>query len=141
MADASPSPAPGAPAQSLISITLVVYLLFGIAAVVPLLAHGFPLILPLFGVLGIVAVIIAYVKRADAAGTWLASHYRWLIRTFWYSLLWGLVGSVIFALLWWLLFLGVAVGYAIWIATTIWVLYRLIRGYLLFKDSRPVPGM
>jgi uncharacterized membrane protein len=141
MADASPSPAPGTPAQSLISITLVVYLLFGIAAVVPLLAHGFPLILPLFGVLGIVAVIIAYVKRADAAGTWLASHYRWLIRTFWYSLLWGLVGSVIFALLWWLLLLGVAVGYAIWIATTIWVLYRLIRGYLLFKDSRPVPGM
>ncbi|HET9763343.1 MAG TPA: hypothetical protein VFR50_07495 [Casimicrobiaceae bacterium] len=141
MADVSPSPAPGMPGQSLISITLVIYLLFGIAAVVPLLAHGFPLILPLFGVLGIVAVIIAYVKRSDAAGTWLASHYRWLIRTFWFSFLWGAIGVVIIALFWWLLGLGIVVGYAIWIATTIWVLYRLIRGYLAFKDSRPVPGM
>lgn len=141
MADVSPSPAPGMPGQSLISITLVIYLLFGIAAVVPLLAHGFPLILPLFGVLGIVAVIVAYVKRSDAAGTWLASHYRWLIRTFWFSFLWGAIGVVIIALFWWLLGLGIVVGYAIWIATTIWVLYRLIRGYLAFKDSRPVPGM
>lgn len=141
MADVSPSPAPGMPGQSLISITLVIYLLFGIAAVVPLLAHGFPLILPLFGLLGIVAVIIAYVKRSDAAGTWLASHYRWLIRTFWFSCLWGAIGVVIIALFWWLLGLGIVVGYAIWIATTIWVLYRLIRGYLAFKDSRPVPGM
>ncbi|HUH95338.1 MAG TPA: hypothetical protein VL742_19615 [Casimicrobiaceae bacterium] len=142
MADVSPpSSAPGAPAQSLISTTLVVYLLFGIAAVVPLLAHGFPLVLPLFGVLGIVALIIAYVKRAEAAGTWLASHYRWLIRTFWFSFLWGAIGAVVIGLFWWLLGLGIVVGYAIWIATTIWVLYRLIRGYLLFKDSRPVPGM
>ncbi|HTS22302.1 MAG TPA: hypothetical protein VMN79_10890 [Casimicrobiaceae bacterium] len=141
MADLPVTPAPDAPSPSLVSTTLVVYLLFGIAAVVPLLAHGFPLVLPLFGVLGIVAVVIAYVKRSDAAGTWLASHYRWLIRTFWFSLLWGVIGGIIAALLWWLLLLGVLIGYGIWIATTIWVLYRLIRGYLLFKENRPVPGM
>jgi uncharacterized membrane protein len=141
MTDIPASPAPGAPSPSLISTTLVVYVLFGIAAIVPLLAHGLPLILPLFGVLGIVGLIIAYVKQGEAAGTWLASHYRWLIRTFWFSFLWGVIGGIIAALLWWLLLLGVVIGYAIWIATTIWVIYRLVKGYWLFKESRPVPGM
>lgn len=140
MADVSPSPAPGVPGQSLITTTLVVYLLFGIAAVVALLSHGFPLAAPLFGVVGIVAIIVAYVKRSDAAGTWLSSHYRWLIRTFWFSALWGVIGWIIFWVLL-IIVVGVFIAYAIWLATTIWVLYRLIRGYLLFKDSRPVPGM
>jgi uncharacterized membrane protein len=40
-----------------------------------------------------------------------------------------------------IILVGIVIAYAIWIATTIWVLYRLIRGYLLFKDSHPVPGM
>lgn len=140
MADVSSSPAPGTPGQSLITTTLVVYLLFGIAAVVALLSHGFPLAAPLFGVVGIVAIIIAYVKRSDAAGTWLASHYRWLIRTFWFSALWGVIGWIIFWVLL-IILVGVFIAYAIWLATTIWVLYRLIRGYLWFKDSQPVPGM
>ena len=117
------------------------YLLFGVAAVLPLLAHGFPLVLPLFGVAGVIGVVLAYVKQSDAVGTWLASHYRWLIRTFWISLVWGVIGGIIAALFWWLFFIGVVIGYAIWIATTIWVLYRLIKGYMLFKDSQPVPGM
>jgi uncharacterized membrane protein len=133
-------PAPGSPAPSLVTTTLIVYVLFAIAAVVPLLAHGFPLVLPLFGVIGIVGVIIAYVKRGEAAGTWLASHYRWLIRTFWFSVLWGVIGAIVFAVLL-IILVGIVIGYVIWVATTIWVIYRLIRGYLLFKDSKPVPGM
>ena len=90
--------------------------------------------------MGIVAIIMAHVKRSDAAGTWLASHYRWLIRTFWFSVIWGVVGGIIFVALF-IILVGIVIAYAIWIATTIWVLYRLIRGYLLFKDSQPVPGM
>ena len=133
-------PGPGSPAPSLVTTTLIVYVLYAIAAVVPLLAHGFPLVLPLFGVIGIVGVIIAYVKRGEAAGTWLASHYRWLIRTFWFSLLWGLVGLLLF-LVFAIVIVGLLLGPLVWIATSIWVLYRLIRGYLLFKDSKPVPGM
>jgi uncharacterized membrane protein len=134
-------PVPGAPAPSLISTTLLIYGLYGLAAVIALAAHGFPPLAPLGGIAGIVAIIMAHVKRGDAAGTWLASHYRWLIRTFWFSLLWGVIGGIIAALFWWLFFIGVVIGYAIWIATTIWVLYRLIKGYMLFKDSQPVPGM
>ena len=93
--------------------------------------------MPLLGIVGIVAVIIAYVKRDDAAGTWVASHLRWLIRTFWWSILWSCDR---------LRDVHHAAGHsrsrlAIWAITSIWVLYRVIRGYLLFKDSRPIPGM
>ena len=90
---------PPAPSASLISTTLVVYALFGVAAVVGLMSSGFPLIAPLSGIVGIIGIILAYVKRGEATGTWLASHYRWLIHTFWYSLLWGCIGAIIFVLL------------------------------------------
>lgn len=141
MTDApTPAGANGAPTQSLISMTLVVYALFGVAAVVALVAHGFPPVAPLGGIVGIVAIIMAHVKRGDAAGTWLASHYRWLIRTFWFSVLWGVVGAIIFVVLL-IVLIGPIIALVIWFVTAIWVLYRLIRGYVLFKDSQPVPGM
>ncbi len=141
MSDAAVPPvANGAPSPALISMTLVIYALFGVAAVAGLASSGFPLIAPLMGIVGIIAIILAYVKRGDAAGTWLASNYRWLIRTFWFSLLWGIVGAVIFVAFA-IILIGLVVGYAIWVATTIWVLYRLIRGYVLFNASQPVPGM
>jgi uncharacterized membrane protein len=141
MTDAPVPPgASGVPSPALISITLVIYALFGVAAVAGLASSGFPLIAPLMGIVGVIAIILAYVKRGEATDTWLASHYRWLIRTFWYSLLWGIVGALIFVLLA-IILIGLVIGYAIWVATTIWVLYRLIRGYLLFSASQPVPGM
>ena len=123
------------PSPSLISTTLVVYALFGVAAVATLVSAGL-LSTPLLGLVGIIGLIVAYVKRGDAAGTWLQSHYRWLIRTFWFSILWNIVGWLALVTL-----IGIPIAIGIWIAVTIWVLYRLIRGYVLFKDSKPVPGM
>lgn len=143
MADFSiPQPASGSPLPpaSLISSTLIVYALFGIGAVAGLISSGFPLALPLTGILGVIGVIFAYVKRGEAQGTWLASHYRWLIRTFWFSLFWGLLGGLILITLG-LILIGIPIAFCIWIVATIWVLYRLIRGYVLFNDSKPVPGM
>jgi uncharacterized membrane protein len=137
--DTQPVVAAGPPA-SLISTTLVIYALYGVAAVAGLVSSGFPLIAPFFGVLGIVSVIIAYVNRARAAGTWLASHYRWLIRTFWFSMLWATIGMLVLVTLG-LILIGIPIAFGIWIAATIWVIYRLVRGYTLFKDSRPIPGM
>ena len=131
---------PASPSASLISTTLLIYALYGIAAVFGLVSSGFPLIAPFFGVLGIVAVIIAYVRRAEAAGTWLASHYRWLIRTFWFSLLWAMVGGLVLVTLG-LILIGIPIAFGIWIAATIWVIYRLVRGYALFKDTKAIPGM
>jgi uncharacterized membrane protein len=130
----------GAPTASLISTTLLVYALFGIAAVSGLVSHGLPLVLPLMGIVGIIAIILAYVKQSETAGTWLASHYRWLIRTFWFSFLWGLIGAVIFAVFL-IILIGPVIAYVIWFVTTLWVVYRLLRGYVLFNDNKAVPGM
>jgi len=128
--DASPGREP--PVTAILSI----YVLFIVAAVMALVAHGFPVVAPLFGMVGIVAIIFAYVKRDDAQGTWVASHVRWLIRTFWFSLAWAVLG-LLFAVT----IIGIVVAYPVWIADTLWVLYRLIRGIVLFNQSRPVPRM
>ena len=123
-----------------VTATLVVYVLFAVAAFAALASHGLPVIAPLFGLVGIVAIIAAYVKRDDAAGTWLASHLRWLIRTFWWSLLWAVIGMIVLVLLG-IILIGIPIAWFIWLVDTLWVIYRLIRGFLLFKDNKPVPGM
>lgn len=119
---------------------LVVYALFAVAAVIGIASHGFPLFAPLFGLIGLIAIVVAYVKRSEATGTWLASHFRWLIRTFWWSLLWAMIGGLVFVTLG-LILIGIPIALAIWAVDTIWVIYRVIRGYLLFHSSQPVPGM
>jgi uncharacterized membrane protein len=141
------NPAPQTPEVPLtagnppVSATLLAYALFGVGAIAGLVSSGFPAVAPLLGLVGIAGVIVAYVKRDDAQGTWVASHLRWLIRTFWYSLLWGAIGGIVFVLLFIVFLLGPLLAIAIWGAASIWVLYRVIRGYLLFNESRPIPGM
>ena len=137
----APSPAPDAAAgRPPISGALLAYALFGAAAVVALVSSGFPAIAPLMGLVGIAGLIVAYVKRGDAQGTWVASHFTWLIRTFWYSLFWGVVGGVVLLVLG-IILIGIPIALLIWAVASIWVIYRVIRGYLVFKESRPMPGL
>jgi uncharacterized membrane protein len=82
------------------------------------------------GVTWIVAVVINYVKREDVAGTWLESHFSWQIRTFWWGLLWGVIG-VITAF--------IVVGFAVLFADTVWIIYRIVKGWLRLSENRPVP--
>ena len=122
------------------SAGLLAYALFGTAAVVALVSSGLPVVAPLMGIIGIAGLIVAYVKRDEAQGTWVASHLRWLIRTFWFSFLWGVVGWVVLLVLG-LILIGIPIALLIWAVASIWVIYRVIRGYLLFKDSKPIPGL
>jgi uncharacterized membrane protein len=116
-----------------------VYVLYAIAGVVSLISAGMT-IAPLFGLIGIVGLVIAYVKQDEARGTWVASHLKWLMRTFWWGLFWAIVGWL-FLITLGLILIGIPIAYAIWFGASIWILYRVIRGYLLFKDSKPIPGM
>ena len=135
-----PSPAVPTPTSNVpVSTTLVVYILFALAAVVALVGHGMLVGAPLLTIIGIVAVIIAYVKRDEARGTWTESHLTWLIRTFWWSLLWNCVGWLVLITLG-IILIGFPIAIGIWVITTIWVIYRLVRGYLYFKDSKPIPA-
>ncbi len=126
----------GAAGHPPVNAATLVYLLFAIAVIGALAAHGLIVIAPLVGLAGVAGVIIAYVKRGEAQGTWVASHLTWLIRTFWWSLLWGLVGAILFVTL-----IGIPIAIAIFVATSIWGIYRVIRGFLAFKDSAPLPGV
>ena len=136
-----PAPNAGATAGAPpISAALLAYALFGTAAVIALVSSGFHFVAPLMGIVGIGGLIVAYVKRGDAQGTWVASHFSWLIRTFWYSFLWGVVGAVVLLVLG-IILIGIPIALLIWAVASIWVIYRVIRGYLLFKESRPIPGM
>jgi uncharacterized membrane protein len=136
-----PAPSAGAAAGSPpVSAGLLAYALFGTAAVIALVSSGFHFVAPLMGLVGIAGLIVAYVKRGDAQGTWVASHFTWLIRTFWYSLFWGVVGAVVLLVLG-IILIGIPIALLIWAGASIWVIYRVIRGYLVFKESRPIPGL
>ena len=101
--------------SSLVSLTQVIYILQ---------ALGY-----LTGISYIAAVIINYVKIDDVRGTWLESHFRWQIRTFWYSMLWYALGALTFFIL---------IGYVLIVFTTFWVLYRIIKGWLRLYDNKPM---
>lgn len=151
---------------------LVVYILMALPGLLPLALGG---LYPLFGfalamllsgaalfftggtfLLPIVAMIAAYVERSVVAGTWLESHFTWAIRTFWLSILWSVIISVVLALL----LLGafgaatsstpdvagalVAAGSSYfaalvaWVVLSIWYLYRMVRGLIYLANLRPM---
>ena len=126
----------GAAGNPPVNAATLVYILFAIAVVGTLASSGLVAFAPLVGLAGIAGVIVAYVKRGDAQGTWVASHLTWLIRTFWWSLLWDLIAVLLFVTL-----IGIPIAIAILVATSIWGIYRLVRGFLSFKDSEPIPGV
>jgi len=140
MADYTVSPAPRTENRPPETATLVAYLLFGAAAVLQILGSGLVVPAPLLTFIGIAGVIVAYVKRGEARGTWVESHLTWLIRTFWWSTIWAMIGWVIFLVLA-IVLIGLALGPLIWAITAIWVLYRVIRGFIAFSGSRPIPGV
>lgn len=97
------------------NLTTIIYALYAVSLV--------------FGVTCLVAIVINYVKRDDVAGTWLESHFRWQIRTFWFSLLWGLIGVATTFII---------VGFAILFADLIWYIYRIVKGWIRLNDGKPM---
>jgi uncharacterized membrane protein len=122
------------PLPSTITAAHVVYALHAFAIVVGV--AGSPTVIGSFvgSLPSIAAVILSYVKRGDARGTWLESHYRWQIRTFWLALLWVLI-AVVAALT----VIGIVLTIAIFVALTFWLVYRIARGWLRLQDHRPMP--
>jgi uncharacterized membrane protein len=84
--------------------------------------------------LAVVAVIIGIFTRDNVRGAWVETHYSWLMRTFWWSLLGIVVGWILF-----FTFIGIPLAVLLWIALGIWYLYRVIRGWLLLNDGKPAP--
>ncbi|HLW04297.1 MAG TPA: hypothetical protein VKY38_01805 [Azoarcus sp.] len=83
----------------------------------------------LIGLSSIVAIIMNYVKKDDVAGTFLESHFRWQINTFWFALGWVVLGF---------LTLAVMIGWLILFANAVWFIYRLVKGFLYLNDNKPM---
>jgi len=137
MADPLP-PAGTAPQPSLISYTHWMYALHILSALMGVFTSATVIGQFVFGIPSIVAVVMNYVRRDEARGTWLESHFSWQLRTFWFAALaFVLIGLFSLPLV---LLLGL--GILTWMlgafVVGIWILYRMARGWLRLKDSRPV---
>ncbi|HRH79204.1 MAG TPA: hypothetical protein PK129_17815 [Cellvibrionaceae bacterium] len=101
--------------QSAKTLTAVIYALY---------AASF-----LIGISALVAIVINYVKQNDVAGTFLESHFRWQIRTFWFGLLWGIIGGITSLIL---------IGWLVLLANAVWIIYRLVIGWVNLNDNKPM---
>ncbi len=81
----------------------------------------------LLGITSIAAIVVNYIKKEDVQGTWLASHFRWQIRTFWFGLLWGALGALT-AL--------IGIGFVLLGFDVVWVIYRIVKGWLRLSEGK-----
>lgn len=124
-----------APTEGLVTLTHVIYGLHAFSAITGLTSAAFIVTAFLSGWPSIIAVILNYVKRNEVHGTYLDSHFGWQIRTFWYAVLWFVIGAGLIATV-----IGAIIGVPLLIVTGLWVLYRIIRGWLALVDRKPMPA-
>jgi len=139
MSDPNPPMTADAPRvdQSLITYTNIIYALHALAVIIGLgSAHT---IVGSFvgGLPSIVAVIMNYARRSATRGTFLESHFRWQIRTFWYALLWSVIILLVSAPFM-LVLIGFGMAWLGLVALGIWIAYRVIRGWLALRDRKPM---
>ena len=87
-----------------------------------------------FGWPSIIAIVINYFKRNEVRGSWLESHWRWQWRTFWFAALWLVAAGVLVLSL-----IGIPAAILVIVFTGCWVLYRVIRGWLVLAKRKPLP--
>ena len=121
------------PAPSLVTVTHLVYALHALSLLIGITTSETIIGAFVFGIPSIIAVVINYLKRGEARGTFLASHFRWQIRTFWFGLLWCLLGGLLFVT-----FIGIPLAIAVFIAAGVWVIFRIVRGWLALRDHKPI---
>lgn len=118
---------------SLVQLTHVIYGLHAVAVLVGItsaatIAGGL-----VFGLPSLIAVFLNYLKRGDVTGTWLESHFRWQIRTFWFTALWLLVYGLLIITL-----IGIPIAFLLIAILGLWVIYRVVRGWAALAGVRPI---
>jgi uncharacterized membrane protein len=127
--DAAHANVPASPAvtSSLVGWTTAIYALHAASLVIGIIGAATVVGAFLFGWPSIVAVILNYVKRSDVRGTWLESHFRWQIRTFWFGFLWVSLCALFVVLT---LGIGLLIVWLPLIVVGCWFVYRILRGWL-----------
>ena len=122
------------PTANLVNLTYLIYGLHLFSAVNGLLTSAFVVTAFLSGWPSILAVFLNYIKRDETRGTFLESHFRWQIRTFWFALLWLLVAALLVVTI-----IGIPVAWALAVGVGLWVLYRMLRGVLQLMERAALP--
>ena len=121
--------------QSLYTWTQIIYGLHALSLLTGILGAATIVGAFLIGWPSIIAVIMNYIKRSEARGTWLDSHFRWQIRTFWYGLLWAAVCGTFVVLTF-----GIGL-IIVWLPLgilAIWFVYRVVKGWMALSAHRPM---
>ncbi|HYA30898.1 MAG TPA: hypothetical protein VEI95_18925 [Acidobacteriota bacterium] len=119
------------PPPALVNVTNLVYALHALSLLIGITTAATIIGAFVFGLPSIIAVLINYLKRGEARGIYLESHFRWQIRTFWFGLLWCLIGGFFFVT-----FIGIPLAIVVFVAAGLWVIYRVARGWLALRDRR-----
>jgi len=123
------------PQPSLVTWTHAIYALHAFSLVTGIIGAATVVGAFLTGWPSIIAVILNYVKRDEARGTWLESHFRWQLRTFWYGLLWVVLCGLFVVVT---LGIGFVIAWIPLVVVGLWFVYRIVRGWLALKDRRPM---
>jgi uncharacterized membrane protein len=119
--------------EGLVAWTHVIYALHAATVLIGATSGAFIATVFVFSLPSVIAVILSYVKRGESRGTFLESHFRWLIRTFWFAVLWCAIGGVLA-----LTIVGIPLAWILFAVTGIWLAYRVIRGWLALKGGKAI---
>jgi uncharacterized membrane protein len=122
---------------SLVTYTHVIYALHALSVLIGVTSAASVVGSFVFGLPSIIAVVMNYVRRADARGTYLESHFSWQIRTFWFALLWVALAFLISGPLMLVIVGFLTFAFAVFVIG-LWVAYRVVRGWLALRDARPI---
>jgi uncharacterized membrane protein len=135
MSDPTPSVTADTPhvEESLVTYTNVMYALHSVAVLIGVTTFH-TIVGSFIGSLpSIAAVVMNYVRRSAAHGTYLESHFRWQLRTFWFAVLWTCLAALAFVTI-----IGIPAAFLGLLALAVWIIYRLARGWLALRDKRPM---
>lgn len=125
------------PNPTLVSYVHVMYGLHALSALIGITSSVTVAGSFIFGIPSIIAIIMNYVRRGEAEGTWLGSHFAWQRRTFWYAAFWTLMTGIVSGL-----FLIILVGVVTWFLglaiIALWIIYRVLRGWIALGGGQPV---
>ena len=133
MTEEKQAAAAAAPDPSLVTLTHLIYGLHSLSVLVGLTSAVTIVGAFVFGWPSIIAVILNYFNRYKTRGTILESHFNWQIRTFWFGLLWCVVGGILI-----LTIIGILFAWLVFLGAGVWVIYRIVRGWLALNNRKPV---
>ena len=127
------NPVTSQPSDSLITTVHVVYGLHALSVLIGATSIATIVGAFVFGIPSIIAVIINYTTQSEARGTFLASHYRWQIRTFWFAAMWAVVAMLLFITI-----IGIVAAWFVALGVGLWVIYRIARGWVALTNREPM---